>query len=84
MNDPYSNQFSKTDASAMSAMMKNGSLDFGDLNSKGGSSLGPPGGIISDGRSDKQKISSPRSPVGRTDKRTKEKVDLVTKENEQI
>lgn len=79
MNDPYSAQFSKTDASAMSAMMKNGSLDFGDLNSKGGSSLAVP-----DQESNKQKISSPRSPVGRTDKRTKEKVDLVTKENEQI
>ena len=67
----------------MNAMMKNGSLDFGDLNSKGESSLGP-SGLLSDARSDKQKTSSPRSPVGRTDKRNKEKVDLVTKENEQI
>lgn len=61
----------------MSAIMKNGSLDFGDLNSKGG--LG-----LSEETSNKQKISSPRSPVGRTDKRNKEKAEMVTKENEQI
>ena len=59
--------------------MKNGALDFGDLNSQGGSKLGLP-----EDKSDKHKISSPRSPVGRTDKRTKEKADLVSKENEKI
>jgi hypothetical protein len=31
--DPYMANFSKTDASAMSSLMKNGSLDFGDLKS---------------------------------------------------
>lgn len=81
LNDPYSAQFSKTDASAMSQMMKNGSLDFGDLQSKGDSSIVSPG---LQSQSNKQKQSSPRSPVGRTDKRNKEKADLIAKEkNEQ-
>ena len=41
-NDPYNDKFSRTDASAMSSMIKNGSLDFGDL--KSGSSAGFKGG----------------------------------------
>ena len=32
--DPYNQQFSRTDASAMSNMIKNGSLDFGELKSR--------------------------------------------------
>ena len=40
--DPYNDKFSRTDASAMSSMIKNGSLDFGDL--KSGSSGGFKGG----------------------------------------
>ena len=31
-SDPFNAQFSKTDATAMSNMVKNGNLDFGDLN----------------------------------------------------
>jgi len=65
--DPYVTNFSKTDASAMSSMMKNGSLDFGDLKSGNTSSNfnASPG---FQNENDKHKISSPRSPVGRTDK----------------
>ena len=61
----------------MSQMIKNGSLDFGDLKSKGDSSMISPG-LHSE--SDKQKQTSPRSPIGRTDKRNKEKADLLEKE----
>ena len=57
--------------------MKNGSLDFGDLQSKGDSSMVSPG---LQSQNDKQKQSSHRSPVGRTDKRIKEKADLIAKE----
>ena len=57
----------------MSAAIKSGSLDFGDLKSGGASnSNGFP--IESPGfksENEKTKVSSPRSPVGRTDKRTK-------------
>jgi len=65
--DPYVTNFSKTDASAMSSMMKNGSLDFGDLKSGNTSSNfnASPG---FQNENEKHKISSPRSPVGRTDK----------------
>lgn len=42
VKDPYNDKFSRTDASAMSSMIKNGSLDFGDL--KSGSSSGFKGG----------------------------------------
>jgi len=63
--DPYNNQFSKTDNSAMSNAIKNGSLDFGDL--KSGTSGFSPGM-----ESEKAKQSSPRSPVGRKDRREKE------------
>jgi hypothetical protein len=56
----------------MSKAIKNGSLDFGDLksgvtDSNGGFSPSPH--TI---ESDKIKQTSPRSPVGRTDKRPKE------------
>jgi hypothetical protein len=40
-NDPYNEGFAKTDASAMSSMIKSGSLDFGDLKS-GNSGYGSP------------------------------------------
>jgi hypothetical protein len=53
----------------MSNAIKNGSLDFGDLKS-GGSGFSPSPGFQSE--SEKALQSSPRSPVGRTDKRTKE------------
>jgi|DEB0MinimDraft_12_1074336.scaffolds.fasta_scaffold64465_1 hypothetical protein len=55
----------------MSNAIKSGSLDFGDLKSGGGSSAfaGSPG---FQNESDKAKVSSPRSPVGRTDKRLKD------------
>ena len=49
----------------MSNAIKNGSLDFGDL--KSGTSGFSPGM-----ESDKAKQSSPRSPVGRRDKKEKE------------
>ena len=45
--DPYSQQFSKTDASAMSGLLKNGSLDFGELKS-GNSKMSSPFGAESD------------------------------------
>lgn len=64
--DPYSGQFSKTDASAMSHMIK-GSLDFGELKSGEGSGFGASPGFQSE--SDKQRQTSPRSPVGRRDKK---------------
>jgi len=65
-NDPYSSQFSKTDASAMSKAIKNGSLDFGDLKSGGGSSAFADSPNLKS-ESEKAKVSSPRSPVGRKD-----------------
>ena len=34
-SDPYNTQFSKTDATAMSQMVKNGNLDFGDIGKLG-------------------------------------------------
>jgi len=61
--DPYNPAFSKTD---MSSVLKNGSLDFGDLKSGASSGFGEsPSGF----ESEKVKQSSPRSPVGRKDKR---------------
>jgi len=48
--DPYNEGFSKTDASAMSSMIKSGSLDFGDLKSGGSQGYGSPAGA-----SDKQR-----------------------------
>lgn len=42
--DPYNEGFSKTDASAMSSMIKSGSLDFGDLKSGGSQGYGSPAG----------------------------------------
>lgn len=76
-NDPYAAQFSKTDASAMSSMIKSGSLDFGELKS-GGSASGYAGGSPGFGsESDKQRQTSPRSPVGRRDKKPQ---DFVTKQ----
>jgi hypothetical protein len=48
--DPYNEGFSKTDASAMSSMIKSGSLDFGDLKSGGSQGYGSPAGT-----SDKQR-----------------------------
>lgn len=54
----------------MSSMIKNGSLDFGEL--KSGGSLGFGSGSPGLSESDKQRQSSPRSPVGRTDKRPKD------------
>jgi hypothetical protein len=51
-SDPYNTQFSKTDASAMGGLLKNGGLDFDTF------------------KEPEAKISSPRSPVGRTDKRS--------------
>ena len=41
--DPYNAQFSKTDASAMSAAFQSKSIDFGDLKSGGSSYGGSPG-----------------------------------------
>jgi len=74
-NDPYNTQFSKTDASAMSNAIKNGSLDFGDLKSSTGFNADSP---AMKSESDKAKVTSPRSPVGRTDKRRdKEFVDAI-------
>lgn len=65
-NDPYNDKFARTDAgSAMSSMIKNGSLDFGDL--KSGSSAGFKGGTPNI-TSDKLKQISPRSPVSRKEK----------------
>ena len=76
-NDPYAAQFSKTDASAMSSMIKSGSLDFGELKS-GGSGSGFAGGSPGfQSESDKQRQTSPRSPVGRRDKKPQ---DFVTKQ----
>ena len=46
--DPYALKFSKTDASAMSSLYKNGSLDFGDLRS-GSSGMGSKPGQMSPG-----------------------------------
>jgi len=51
----------------MSSMIKSGSLDFGDLKSGASQGYGSPAGV-----SDKQRQTSPRSPVGRTDKRPKD------------
>ena len=60
----------------MSGAIKNGSLDFGDLKSGNGSSaFNASPGFQSE--SDKAKVSSPRSPVGRTDKRTSAKESLI-------
>jgi len=56
----------------MSAAIKSGSLDFGDLKSGGvtnSNGFAESPGFQSE--SDKAKVSSPRSPVGRTDKRNK-------------
>lgn len=38
-NNPYNPNFSKTDGSAMSSLIKNGSLDFGELKSGGSSNF---------------------------------------------
>jgi len=61
----------------MSKGIKNGSLDFGDLKSGGSESNGfaPSPNTIDN---DKFKQTSPRSPVGRTDKRPKE-LNLIDK-----
>ena len=45
--DPYNPLFSKTDSSAMSNAIKNGSLDFGDLKS-GNSNMGSSPGMDSE------------------------------------
>lgn len=60
-SDPYNAQFSKSDATALKSMVKGGQLDFGDFQAM--PSKTP---TI---ESEKQKQTSPRSPVGRTDKR---------------
>ena len=66
--EPYNLNFSKTDASAMSSAYKNGSLDFGDL--KSGTSAYGSNKMSSPGmESEKAKQTSPRSPVGRKDKK---------------
>lgn len=50
----------------MSSMIKNGSLDFGELKSGGSSNFNASPGFQNE--NEKQKTTSPRSPVGRTDK----------------
>ena len=55
--DPYKPQFAKTDASAMSNLVKNGSFDF-QLSDKQSSNK----------TKDQLKQISPRSPVGRKDR----------------
>ena len=76
VSDPYAAAFAKTDASAMSSMIKGGSLDFGDLKSGSGSGFagGSPG---FQSESEKARQTSPRSPVGRRDKKPQ---DFVTKQ----
>lgn len=80
-NDPYNSQLSKTDGSVLSKGVKNGSLDFGDFKSGGQESNGfAPSPHTID--TDKMKQTSPRSPVGRTDKRPKE-LNLIDKQKVQ-
>jgi len=69
--DPYNQQFSKTDASLLSKGIKNNGIEFADLKSGEGESNGfaPSPSKV---EADKYKQTSPRSPVGRTDKRPKE------------
>jgi hypothetical protein len=67
--DPYNSAFSKTDTSLMSKGVKNGSLDFGDLKSGDSNGFAPSPHTI---QTDKVRQTSPRSPVGRTDKKPKE------------
>jgi serine/threonine-protein phosphatase 2A regulatory subunit B'' len=67
--DPYNSAFSKTDNTLMSKGIKNGSLDFGDLKSGESNGFQPSPNTI---HTDKMPQSSPRSPVGRTDKKMKE------------
>ena len=67
--DPYNPVFSKTDNSIMSNAIKNGSLDFGDLKSGGSGFVSSSPGL----ESEKAKKTSPRSPVGRTNKQKLEK-----------
>lgn len=65
--DPYNAAFSKTDTSLLSKNTKNGSIDFGDLKSGDESSGFAPSPMNFD--NEKTKQTSPRSPVGRTDKK---------------
>ncbi len=68
--DPYNQNFAKTDSSALNSI-KNGQLNFGDLVSGGSvQKQASPATIANDSKSAKQ--SSPRSPIGRTDKRVKD------------
>ena len=75
--DPYNMQFSKSDASAMSSIIKNGSLDFSDLRSGNNSGTykrdGKSPAMISESEKSGRQ-SSPRSPVGRTDNKKKMEV----------
>jgi hypothetical protein len=67
--DPYNTKFSKTDTEAIKKIASGGSLSFGDLvsNDPGFQAPSP-----TDELELEKKQSSPRSPVGRTDKRSKD------------